>query len=83
MKVKWPLSLLTRVAAMLVSRLVSVTEEPGITPPDESVTVPTTVPIEDCVNAFPAPANDSNTTNNPRRLVMTPALLECRIGNTL
>jgi hypothetical protein len=77
MKVKCPLSLLTRVEAMPVSRLLNVTFAPGITPPDESVTVPTTVPIEDCAKVDAPPINENTTTNHTRRLVMTPVLLEC------
>ena len=41
-----------------------------MTPPDESVTVPTTVPIEDCANVFATPITESSTTNNAQRLVM-------------
>jgi hypothetical protein len=68
--------LVTRVEAIDVSTLVRVTDAPGMTPPEESVTVPTTVPIEDCASAIPAPESESSTTNNRRRLVIQPFLLE-------
>jgi hypothetical protein len=45
-----------------------------MTPPDESVTVPLTVPIDDCANALPAPASES-TTINTSRFIIRPFLL--------
>ena len=68
---------------MPVSRLVSVTLAPGITPPDESVTVPTTVPIDDCANVLPTPIEREQQDEQRKTSGHDTVLLESRTDSNI